>query len=181
MNQPRGTDTDDIAFLVAAPHVVRATEAARAHPLRADAPAHDACTRRLHRLEPDPAARWHAVAPRGTRGRGVLVVADTPRDQAYARKMERVQRHWSGTQHAVGAGSNLITLRWSAGESLIPGDGRVSDKPNDGITQHEHPLAMRLTACGDGSGAGSDDPRCGTNRPRPSVRPPPRNCVRPGS
>jgi putative transposase len=146
MNKPRCTDTEYIDFLVATPRAVSATEAARVQPRRPDAPAHDAFTRLLHRLEPDPAILWHEVAPLVERGRGVLVVDDTTLDKPYARKIELVHRHWSGKHHAVVDGINLITLVWTEGESLIPCDWRVFDKPNDGITKNEHFGAMLLTA-----------------------------------
>jgi len=145
MNRPRCTDTDYIDFLVASPRVVSGTEAARTAPRRDNAPAHDAFTRLLHRLEPDPATFWHEVAPLVDRTRGILVVDDTTLDKPYARKMELVHRHWSGKHHAVVDGINLITLLWSEGESLIPCDWRVFDKPNDGITKNEHFAAMLLT------------------------------------
>lgn len=148
MNKPRCTDTDYINFLVAAPRAVSATEAARTCPRRPVVPAHDACTRLLHRLEPDPATLWHEVAPLIERGRGVLVVDDTTLDKPYARKMDPVHRHWSGKHHAVVDGINLITLLWRERESLIPCDWRVFAKPNDGITNNEHLGAMPLTAKG---------------------------------
>jgi len=146
MNRPRCTDTDYIDFLVATPRAVSGTEAARVQPRRVHAPAHDAFTRLLHRLEPDPATLWHDVAPLVDRQRGVLVVDDTTLDKPYARKIALVHRHWSGKHHAVVDGINLITLLWSEGESLIPCDWRVFDKPNDGITKNEHFAAMLLTA-----------------------------------
>jgi hypothetical protein len=146
MNNPRCTDINYIDFLVASPRSVSATEAARVQPFRAAAPAHDAFTRLLHRLEPDPATLWHEVAPLVERGRGVLIIDDTTLDKPYAKKMALVHRHWSGKHHAVVDGINLITLLWSEGESLIPCDWRVYDKPNDGMTKNEHMLAMLLTA-----------------------------------
>jgi len=146
MNRPRCTDTDYVDFLVATPRAVSGTEAARVQPRRDNAPAHDAFTRLLHRLEPDPATLWHEVAPLVERGRGVLIVDDTTLDKPYARKIELVHRHWSGKHHAVVDGINLITLVWSEGESLIPCDWRVFDKPNDGMTKNEHFAAMLLTA-----------------------------------
>jgi putative transposase len=146
MNGPRCTDADYVDFLVATPRSVSGTEAARVQPRRADAPAHDAFTRLLHRLEPDPATLWHEVAPLVERGRGVLIVDDTTLDKPYARKIELVHRHWSGKHRAVVDGINLITLVWSEGESLIPCDWRVFDKPNDGMTKNEHFAAMLLTA-----------------------------------
>jgi hypothetical protein len=146
MNRPRCTSIEYIDFLVATPRIVSATEAARVQPRRAGAPAHDAFTRLLHRLEPDPAALWHEVAPLVERTRGVLIVDDTTLDKPYARKMDLVHRHWSGKHHAVVDGINLITLVWTDGDRLIPVDYRVYDKPNDGITKNEHFLAMLLTA-----------------------------------
>ncbi len=146
MNTPRCADTDYIDFLVATPRAVSGTEAARVQPRRPGAPAHDAFTRLLHRLEPDPATLWHEVAPLVTRGKGVLVVDDTTLDKPYARKIALVHRHWSGKHHAVVDGINLITLLWTEGESLIPCDWRVFDKPNDGMTKNEHFLAMLLSA-----------------------------------
>jgi DDE superfamily endonuclease len=146
MNRPRCTDTDYIDFLVATPRAVSGTEAARVQPRRPDTPAHDAFTRLLHRLEPDPATLWHEVAPLVERTRGVLVVDDTTLDKPYARKIELVHRHWSGKHHTVVNGINLITLLWSEGESLIPCDWRVFDKPNDGRTKNDHFAAMLLTA-----------------------------------
>jgi len=146
MNKPRCTDTDYINFLVATPRAVSATEAARVQPRRPNAPAHDAFTRLLHRLEPDPAALWHEVAPLVDRTRGVLIVDDSTLDKPYAEQMDLVHRHWSGKHHAVVDGINLITLLWTDGDCLIPIDYRVYDKPNDGITKNEHFLAMLLTA-----------------------------------
>jgi DDE superfamily endonuclease len=146
MNRPRCIDTDYVDFLVATPRAVSGTEAARVQPRRPDAPAHDAFTRLLHRLEPDPATLWHEVTPLVRRDCGVLIVDDTTLDKPYARKIELVHRHWSGKHRAVVDGINLITLVWSEGESLIPCDWRVFDKPNDGMTKNEHFAAMLLTA-----------------------------------
>ncbi|MCA1666419.1 MAG: transposase [Thermomicrobia bacterium] len=146
MNAPRCTATAYIDFLVATPRIVSCAEAARVQPRRADAPAHDAFTRLLHRLEPDPADLWHEVAPLVERTRGVLVVDDSTLDKPYARKIALVTRYWSGKHHAVVEGINLITLLWTDGDRLIPIDYRIYDKPHDGITKNEHFLAMLLTA-----------------------------------
>ncbi len=146
MNRPRCTDEDYIQLLIASPDAVSATEAARVQPRRADAPAHDAFTRLLHRLEPDPATLWQEVEPQVERKRGVLVVDDSTLDKPYAKKMELVHRHWSGKHPRVVDGINLITLLWAGGDEYIPCDWRVFDKPNDGITKNEHLAAMVLTA-----------------------------------
>lgn len=146
MNAPRCSDEDYIQLLIAAPRVVSATEAARVQPRAADAPAHDAFTRLLHRLEPDPATLWREVEGRVERQRGVLVLDDSTLDKPYARKMAPVHRHWSGKHHAVVDGINLITLVWTDGDATVPCDWRVFDKPHDGSTKNEHFAAMVLTA-----------------------------------
>ncbi len=146
MNPPRCTDTQYIDFLVATPRAVSCAEAARVQPRGGDTPAHDAFTRLLHRLEPDPAALWAEVSSLVDRSRGVLIVDDSTLDKPYAEKIALVHRHWSGKHHAVVDGINLITLVWTDGDRLIPIDYRIYDKPNDGITKNEHFLAMLLTA-----------------------------------
>jgi putative transposase len=146
MNAPRCTETDYIDFLVATPRAVTCAEAARVQPRRPDAPAHDAFTRLLHRLPPDPAALWREVEPLVDRTQGVLVGDDSTLDKPYAEKMALVTRHWSGKHHAVVNGINLITLVWTDGDRIIPIDYRIYDKAHDGITKNEHFLAMLLTA-----------------------------------
>ncbi len=146
MNQPRGTDTDYIDFFVATPRAVSCVEAARVQPRRADAPAHDAVTRLLHRLEPDPAALWQEGAPLVERTTGNLVGDDSMPDKPYAAKMALVTRHWSSKHHAVVDGINPISLVWTDGDRILPMDYRVSDKTRDGITKNAHLLAMLLTA-----------------------------------
>ncbi len=146
MNAPRCSDTEYIDFLVATPRAVSCVEAARVQPRRPDAPAHDAFTRLLHRLEPDPAALWVEVAPLVDRTKGILVGDDSTLDKPYARKMDLVTRHWSGKHHAVVDGINLITLVWTDGDRVIPIDYRIYDKAHDGISKNEHFLAMLLTA-----------------------------------
>lgn len=97
MNAPRCSDEDYIQFLLASPRAVSATEAARVQPRTPRAPAHDAFTRLLHRLEPDPATLWREAALLVAPTRGVLIVDDTTLDKPYARKIELV--------HATGRAS----------------------------------------------------------------------------
>jgi len=146
MNKPRGADEDYIQFLIASPITASATEAARVQSRREDAPAHDAFTRLLHRLELDPAMLWREVEGQVERRRRVLVVDDSTLDKPYAHKVELVHRHWSGTHHAVVDGINLITLLWTDGAQYVPCDWRVFDKPHDGETKNDHLTAMLLTA-----------------------------------
>src|SRR5262245_17141766 len=139
MNPPRCTDRDYIDFLLATPRAVSATEAARVQPDRPNAPAHDAFTRLLHRLEPDPAALWGEVRPLVRPGDGVLVIDDSVLDKPFARHMGLVGRFWSGRHRRVVQGINLVTLLWTDGDRLYPCDYRLAD-PADGkgVTKNGH-------------------------------------------
>jgi len=146
MNAPKCTAIDYIDFLVASPRAVSGTEAARAQPARADPAAHDAFTRLLHRLEPDPAALWAEAAPLVARERGILVLDDSTLDKPYARRIGLVTRHWSGKHRRVVQGINLLTLLWTDGDALIPTDYRLYDKAGDGLTKNDHFRALLATA-----------------------------------
>ena len=138
MNPPKGNDQDYIHFLIATPRVCRGTEAARVHPEGITAPAHDAFTRLLHRLEPDAATLWREAAGQVERHSGILVVDDSTLDKPYAKKIELVQRHWSGKHQEVVAGINLITLLWTEGDRHVPVDYRLYDKLGDALTKNDH-------------------------------------------
>lgn len=137
---------DYINFLVASPVVLSCTEAARVQPLQPHPAAHDALTRLLHRLEPDPTPLWHEAEQHVTRDQGLLVLDDTTLDKPSAQHIALVHRHWSGKHHRVVPGINLITLLWSDGTYSVPVDYRLYDKPNDGATKHTHFQAMLTTA-----------------------------------
>lgn len=148
MNPPRVDPEAYIQVLLGSPKVVTATEAARAQPAGPAAPAHDAFTRLLHRLEPDPAMLWAEVRPLLDPAGGVLVIDDSTLDKPYARQIELVTRHWSGKHHAVVRGINLITLVWTDGDRIYPCDYRLYHKAVDGKTKNDH-FADLLTAARD--------------------------------
>ena len=95
-------------------------------------------TRLLRRQPPDTEALWREVNPLVKRKSGILVLDDTTLDQPYAKKMELVSRHWSGKHGRVVWGINLLTLLWTDGDALLPGDFRIYDKPLSGLTQNDH-------------------------------------------
>ncbi len=140
MNAPKCQPEDYIDFLVAA----------RAQPARADPPAHGALTRLLHRPEPEPATLWGEAAARVRREGGVLVLDDSTLDKPYARKMGVLTRHGSGEHRRVVQGLNLLTLRWTDDEALIPCDDRPYEEAADGLSKNAHFRAMLATARGRG-------------------------------
>lgn len=150
MNPPKCSDDDYINFVIATPRSVSATEAAKVQGDEEQAPAHDAFTRLLHRLEPDAATLWGEARSQVSLSRGILVIDDSTLDKPYARKMELVTRHWSGQHHAVVSGINLITLLWTDGDRHVPVDYRVFDKKKDALTKNDHFQAMLREAHGRG-------------------------------
>jgi hypothetical protein len=150
MNPPKCNDEDYINFLIATPRQVSATEAARVQPEREEAPAHDAFTRLLQRLEPDAETLWDEAQTQVSLEHGILVLDDSTLDKPYAKKMELVTRHWSGKHHAVVRGINLITLLWTEGDRHVPCDYRVFDKAQDHLTKNDHFQHMLTTAQGRG-------------------------------
>jgi putative transposase len=141
MNPPRVQAEDYIDFLIATPKAASATEAARVQPERPQAPAHDAFTRLLHRLEPDPATLWQEARTQVDLANGILIIDDSVLDKPYAEFIELVGRHWSGKHHAVVQGIDLVTLLWTDGDRHIPCDYRIFHKP-EGLTKNDHFRAM---------------------------------------
>jgi putative transposase len=149
MNKPRVSAEDYIDFLIATPKSASATEAARVHPAGEDAPAHDAFTRLLHRLEPSADELWEESKPHVDPASGALVLDDTVLDKPHARHIDLVGRHWSGKHHAVVKGIDLVSLVWTDGDRIIPCDYRVYHDAKQ-ATKNDHFRAMIDAAAGRG-------------------------------
>jgi putative transposase len=145
MSEAKVQPEDYIDFLIASPKHVTATEAAKVQPDYPDPAAHDAFTRLLHRLEPDPETIWLEAETQVSRTTGILVIDDATLDKPYSRAIDLVTRHWSGKHHAVVQGINLVTLLWTDGDRAIPCDYRIYDK-SDELSKNDHFVAMLTTA-----------------------------------
>ena len=77
MNPPKVTDEDYINFIIATPRDVTATEAERVQPECKNAPAHDAFTRLLQRLEPDAETLWEEAKTQIDLRSGILILDDS--------------------------------------------------------------------------------------------------------
>ena len=141
MNPARVQAEDYIDFLLATPKAASATEAARVQPQRPRCPAHDAFTRLLHRLEPDPQTLWDEAQSQVRLDDGILVLDDSVLDKPYTYQIELVGRHWSGKHHQVVQGIDLVTLLWTDGDRHVPCDYRIFHKP-EGLTKNDHFRAM---------------------------------------
>jgi len=146
MNPPKVTDEDYINFIIATPRDVTATEAERVQPESTNAPAHDAFTRLLQRLEPDPETLWQEAKTQIDFASGILILDDSTLEKPYSPLNALVYRHWSGKQKEVVEGINLITLLWTDGVRCVPVDYRVFDKDRDGKTKNDHFSEMLIEA-----------------------------------
>ena len=123
--KPKCIDTDYINFIIASPKLFSCTEAAKVQADIPQSPAHDAFTRLLNRLEPDPAALWEEAQPMVHRKGGMLVLDDSTLDKPYAKAIDLVTRHWSGKHH----------------------DGRPRDQPDHpSVDRRRPPRPLRLPA-----------------------------------
>lgn len=146
MNSPKVTDEDYINFIIATPKQVTATEASSCQPESTNAPAHDAFTRLLTRLEPDAKTLWEEARTQIDLNNGILCLDDSTLEKPYSKFNAVVYRHWSGKQKAVVEGINLITLLWTDGVRCVPIDYRVFDKDRDGKTKNDHFSEMLIEA-----------------------------------
>ena len=146
MNPAKCTAEDYINFVIATPRVVTATEAERVQPESEKAPAHDAFTRLLTRLEPDSETLWAESRAQIDLNRGILILDDSTLEKPYSKRNDLVYRHWSGKQKEVVSGINLITLLWTEGDRCVPVDYRVFDKDRDRKTKNDHFSEMLLEA-----------------------------------
>lgn len=146
MNPAKCNAEDYINFIIATPRVVTATEAERVQPESENAPAHDAFTRLLTRLEPDSERLWTEARSQVALNQGILILDDSTLEKPYSKRNDLVYRHWSGKQKEVVSGINLITLLWTDGDRAVPVDYRVFDKDRDRKTKNDHFSEMLLAA-----------------------------------
>ncbi len=132
--------------MIATPRVVTATEAERVQPESEKAPAHDAFTRLLTRLEPGAESLWAESRSQISLHQGILVLDDSTLEKPYSKRNDLVYRHWSGKRKEVVAGINLITLLWTDGDRAVPVDYRVFDKDRDRKTKNDHFSEMLIEA-----------------------------------
>jgi len=146
MNPPKVNEEDYINFVIATPKQLTATEAERVQPESRNAPAHDAFTRLLTRLEPDAETLWAESQTQVNLTEGILLLDDSTLDKPYSARNDLVYRHYSGKHGEVVSGINLITLLWTDGDRAVPCDYRIFDKDTNGKTKNDHFSEMVMTA-----------------------------------
>lgn len=68
---------------------------------------------------------WPHVKNMVSKEQGYLIVDDSVLDKRFSRNNELVGRHWSGNEHRLICGIDLVNLLWTEGEECIPVDYRI--------------------------------------------------------
>lgn len=90
---------------------------------------------------------WPHVKDIVERETGYLIADDSVLDKRFSRNNELVGRHWSGNEHRLICGIDLVNLLWTKGEECIPCDYRIYQSEKKGVkTKNEHFRDMLATA-----------------------------------
>jgi len=127
-------------FLIANHNRYSGAELARVAPLRNLH--HDAVSRWLSSAQFTPPELWNQVKPIIQKDRGYLVGDDTLLDKRYSRENELAKRQYSGKEHGLVNGINLVNLLWADADQIVPVDYRIYQKETDGNTKNDHFRAM---------------------------------------
>jgi hypothetical protein len=102
---------------------------------------HDAITDYLRREKLTPRGLWELVAPLLKNDPdGYLIVDDSVQDKRYSTAIELVKRQYSGAEHGLVRGINVVNLVHSSGPDgdYFPIDYRIYDDKSDGKTKNDH-------------------------------------------
>lgn len=100
---------------------------------------HDSVSRWLSEEEFDSKDLWSHVRNMVEKDKGYLIVDDSVLDKRFSRNNELVGRHWSGNEHRLICGIDLVNLLWTKGEECIPCDYRIYQSENKGVkTKNQH-------------------------------------------
>ncbi len=99
--------------------------------------AHDAVSRWLSKFTFKPQELWNQVKALVDIKSGYLVIDDTTLDKRYSRENELARSQYSGNEHGIINGINLVNLLWTNLEKCVPVDYRVYQKETDGKTKND--------------------------------------------
>ncbi len=109
--------------------------------------AHDSVSRWLRDEDFTSKDLWLHVKDMVNKEQGYLIGDDSVLDKRFSRKNELVGRHWSGNEHRLICGIDLVNLLWTAGEECIPIDYRIyQSEEKKSKTKNEYFREMLATA-----------------------------------
>lgn len=137
------------SFLLASQSRYSAAELARVSP--DDNPmSHDAVNKWLKKSEFKPAEIWNQAKPLVDRRSGYLAADDSVLDKRYSRNNELVKLQYSGNEHGLVKGIDLVNLLWTDGKKFVPVDYRIYQKDVDGKDKNDLFLEMLKRAANRG-------------------------------
>ena len=110
---------------------------------------HDAVSDYLRREKLTPRGLWELVAPLLKNDLdGYLIVDDSVQDKRYSTAIELVKLQYSGAEHGLVRGINVVNLLHSSGPDgdYFPIDYRIYDDKSDGKTKNDHFREMLIRA-----------------------------------
>jgi hypothetical protein len=108
--------------------------------------AHDAISRWLTRGTFQPQELWNHVKSMVDIHVGYLVVDDSTLDKRYSRENELARKQYSGNEHGLVNGINLVNLLWTNAEKIVPVDYRIYEKEKDGKTKNDLFIQLLMRA-----------------------------------
>lgn len=120
-------------FLIASQTRYTGTELAQADPTASMA--HDAVSRWLSSSKFEPTELLNQVKHLTAPATGYLLLDDSTLDKRYSKENELAKKQYSGNEHGLITGINLVNLLWTDTEKFVPIDYRIYRK---GTTDHQN-------------------------------------------
>lgn len=99
---------------------------------------HDKITRWLSKIKLTPKVLWENVEGLVDKNDGYLLVDDSVLDKSHSSKIGLTKWQYSGTNHRITKGIDLINMVWTKDNKHIPVDFRIYSKTTDGKTKNDH-------------------------------------------
>ena len=104
-----------------------------------DAVSHDTISDFLQRTTLTARHLWELVQSLlSDSAAATLIVDDSVQNKQYSRKIELVKRQYSGAEHGLVRGIDVVNLVHSAGHNAFPIDYRIYAPATDGKTKNDH-------------------------------------------
>jgi len=123
-------------FLLASQSKFSATELARVSP--DVSMSHDAVTNWPDSSKFSPSEIWNQAKPLVNLKSGYLISDDSVLDKRYSQENGLVKLQYSGNEHGLVKGIDLVNLLWTDGERFVPVDYRIYQPDFDGKDKNDH-------------------------------------------
>jgi len=123
-------------FLLASQSKFSATELARVSP--DESMSHDAVTNWLNSSRFNPSEIWNQAKPLVNLKSGYLVADDSVLDKRHSRDNELVKLQYSGNEHGLVKGIDLVNLLWTDSQTFVPVDYRIYQPDLDNKDKNVH-------------------------------------------